>query len=178
VADWPCLGSIQGIGFRHDDECRISLPPAPPTPQASKKSRAWLWATLGVVVVFGLIVAGAIAKNSEENSGTGNDTTTDSGIDQGVATNDASGDVSVGDCETDFGFITCDVTIVNSSDGRSDYFIEATIEDPSGAKVGTANTFVTGVEGGQTALDELTGTFSGGAKNLSVRLTEVQRTAS
>jgi hypothetical protein len=126
----------------------------------------------------GLIVAGAIAKNRENHSGTGKYTTNDSGIDQGLATNDASGDVSVGDCETDFGFISCDVTIVNSSDGRSDYFIEATIEDPSGAKVGTANTFVTGVEGGQTAKDELTGTFSGGGKNLSVRLTEVQRTAS
>lgn len=157
---------------------RYPVPPPPPAPQAPKKSRAWLWTTLVVVVVFGLIVAGAIAKNNEDNSGTGNDTTTNSGIDQGLATNDASGDVSVGDCETDFGFITCDVTIVNSSDGRSDYFIEATVEDSSGAKVGTANTFVTGVEGGQTAKDELTGTFSGGGKNLSVRLTEVQRTAS
>jgi hypothetical protein len=150
-------------------------PSPPPSPRKDHTARNW---TIAVVVIFGLIVAGAIAKNSEDNSGTGNDTTTDSGIDQGLATNDASGDVSVGDCETDFGFITCDVTIVNSSDGRSDYFIEATIEDPSGAKVGTANTFVTGVEGGQTALDELTGTFSGGGKNLSVRLTEVQRTAS
>jgi hypothetical protein len=154
------------------------LPPPPAAPQAPKKSHAWLWATLVVVVVFGLIVAGAIAKNNEDNSGLGNDTTTDSGIDQGIATNDASGDVSVGDCETDFGFITCDVTIVNSSDGRSDYYIEATVEDQSGAKMGTANTYVTGVEGGQTAKDELRGTFSGAGTNLSVRLTEVQRTAS
>lgn len=155
-----------------------SLPPPPsppPSPRKDHTARNW---SIAIVVIFGLIVAGAIARNSEDNSGTGNDTTTDSGIDQGLAANDASGDVSVGDCETDFGIITCDVTIVNSSDGRSDYYIEATIEDPSGAKVGTANTFVTGVEGGQTAKDELTGTFSGGGKNLSVRLTEVQRTAS
>jgi hypothetical protein len=34
------------------------------------------------------------------------------------------------------------------------------------------------VEGGQTAKDELTVTFSGGGGNLSVRLTEIQRTAS
>jgi len=150
-------------------------PSPPPSPPKDHTARNW---TIAIVVIFGLIVAGAIAKNNEDNSGTGNETTNDSGIDQGLATNDASGDVSVGDCETDFGFITCDVTIVNSSDGRSDYYIEATIEDPSGAKVGTANTFVTGVEGGQTAKDELTGTFSGGGNNLSVRLTEVQRTAS
>ena len=154
----------------------LSPPPSPPpSPRKDHTARNW---SIAIVVIFGLIVAGAIARNSEDNSGTGNDTTTDSGIDQGLAANDASGDVSVGDCETDFGSITCDVTIVNSSDGRSDYYIEATIEDPSGAKVGTANTFVTGVEGGQTAKDELTGTFSGGGKNLSVRLTEVQRTAS
>jgi glycine cleavage system regulatory protein len=67
---------------------------------------------------------------------------------------------------------------VNSSDGRSDYYIEASVEDSSGAKVGTANTLVTGVDGEQTAKDELTGTFSGKGKDLTVRLTEVQRTAS
>ena len=93
-------------------------------------------------MIFGLIVAGAIA--------------TDSGINQGIATNDPSGDVSVGDCETEFGLLTCDITIVNSSDARSDYLIDATVEDPSGAKVGIANTFVTGVEGGQTVKAELT----------------------
>jgi hypothetical protein len=67
---------------------------------------------------------------------------------------------------------------VNHSDGRSDYYIEATIEDSTGAKIGTANTFITGVEGGQTAHDELTGTVTGSGKNASIRLTEVQRTAS
>lgn len=121
-------------------------------------------------------------KNASTSDGdTGNESSVEEsggGIDQGLGTQDASADVSVGDCATDFGLITCDVTIVNSSDGRSDYYIEATIEDSAGAKVGTANSFVTGVEGGQTAKDELTGTFSGGGKNLSVRLTEVQRTAS
>jgi hypothetical protein len=127
---------------------------------------------IAVVVILGLIIWAGMAKNAEPLG------TSDSGIDPGLGTQDASGDVSVGNCERDFGLITCDITIVNSSDGRSDYYIEATIEDSSGTKVGTANTFVTGVEGGQTAKDELSGTFSGGGGNLSVRLTEVQRTAS
>jgi hypothetical protein len=152
--------------------------PPPSPPSRSRKDHAARNWTIAIVVIFGLIVAGAIAKNSQDNSGIGNDTTTDSGIDQGIATDDASGDVSVGDCETEFGLLTCDITIVNSSDSRSDYLIDATVEDPSGAKVGIANTFVTGVEGGQTAKAELTGTFSGAGTNLSVRLTEVQRTAS
>jgi hypothetical protein len=153
----------------------LRAPPPPPPSRSRKDHSARNW-TIAIGVIFGLIVAGAIAKNSEDNSGT--DTTTDSGIDQGIATNDASGDVSVGDCETEFGLLTCDVTIVNSSDDRSDYLIDATVEDSSGAKVGIANTYVTGVEGGQTAKAELTGTFSGEGTNLSVRLTEVQRTAS
>lgn len=102
----------------------------------------------------------------------------DGGVGQGLGTKDASGDVSVGTCDTNFGIITCKITITNPTDGRSDYYIEATVEDASGVKVGTANTLVTGVEAGQTARDELTGTYTGKAKGLTVRLTEVQRTAS
>jgi hypothetical protein len=147
-------------------------PSAPP-----KRSHAARNATIVVVVLVGLIIWAGIQKNAEP-PGTSDTPVENGGIDPGLGTQDASGDVSVGACETDFGLITCGVTIVNSSDGRSDYYIEATIEDPSGAKVGTANTLVTGVEGGQTAKDELTGTFSGAGKDLSVRLTEVQRTAS
>jgi hypothetical protein len=141
----------------------LRAPPPPPPSRSRKDHSARNW-TIAIVVILGLIIAGAIA--------------TDSRIDQGIATKDPSGDVSVGDCETEFGLLTCDITIVNSSDARSDYLIDATVEDPSGAKVGIANTFVTGVEGGQTVKAELTGTFSGGGTNLSVRLTEVQRTAS
>jgi hypothetical protein len=142
-------------------DLRAPLPSPPSRSRKHHSARDW---AIAIVVILGLIVAGAIAKNSV--------------IDQGTATNDPSGDVSVGDCETEFGLLTCDVTIVNSSDDRSDYLIDATVEDPSGAKVGIANTFVTGVEGGQTVKAELTGTFSGAGTNLSVRLTEVQRTAS
>jgi hypothetical protein len=144
----------------------LITPPPPPDRAPStppKRSHAARNATITVVVLFGLIIWAAMAKNAEP-PGTSDTQVEDSGIDSGLGTQDASGDVSVGDCETDFGLITCDVTIVNSSDGRSDYYIEATIEDPSGAKVGTANIFVTGVEGGQTAKDQLTGTFSGGER--------------
>ena len=127
----------------------------------------WL---IGALLAGPLLIGACDMESSSDENG--------DGIGQGLGSQDASGDVSVGDCETDFGIITCDVTIVNSSDGRSDYFIDATVEDSSGAKVGTANTLVSGVEGGQTAKDELIGTFSGKGKELTVRLTEVQRTAS
>jgi hypothetical protein len=129
--------------------------------------RKWL---IGALLAGPLLIGACSVETSSDENG--------DGIGQGFGSEDASGDVSVGDCETDFGIITCDVTIVNSSDGMSDYYIEATVEDSSGAKVGSANTLVSGVEGGQTAKDALTGTFSGKGKDLSVRLTEVQRTAS
>ena len=129
--------------------------------------RKWL---IGALLASPLLIGACSVETSSDENG--------DGIGQGFGSEDASGDVSVGACETDFGIITCDVTIVNSSDGRSDYYIEATLEDSSGAKVGTANTLMTGVEGGQTAKDELIGTFSGKGKGLAVRLTEVQRTAS
>lgn len=106
------------------------------------------------------------------------DTTDAGGVDQGLGSEDASSDVTLGDCKANFGVVTCKLTIVNSSDGRSDYYIEATLEDSSGAKVGTANTLVSGVEAGQTARDELTGTVSGGGKDFKARITTVQRTAS
>jgi hypothetical protein len=95
-----------------------------------------------------------------------------------LGSQDASGDVELGTCKTQFGTITCELTITNSSDGRSDYFIGARVENSAGELVGDASTFVSGVEGGQTARDELLGTFTGGGKDLSVRITTVQRTAS
>jgi hypothetical protein len=118
-------------------------PPAPPTKPKPRPSTGFIVA----MVISGLIVLGGIG--TAVGGGSDSGSSDSSGIDSGLGTQDASGDVSVGDCETDFGLITCDVTIVNSSDGRSDCYIEATIEDPSGANVGTANTLVLG-GGGRT----------------------------
>lgn len=124
------------------------------------------WIIVGVLL---LAVSGAGCETSTTNS---------NGIDQGLGSQDASGDVSVGSCHASYGIITCKLTIVNHSEGKSDYYVEATIEDSSGAKIGTANTLVTGVEGGQTAYDKLTGTVNGNGKEANVRVTEVQRTSS
>jgi hypothetical protein len=56
------------VSLRESEEGRTNqLPPAPPAP---KKSHAWIWAALGVVVVFGLIVGGALERNAEPNSTT------------------------------------------------------------------------------------------------------------
>jgi hypothetical protein len=155
----------------------LPLPPSPPSPRKDHTARNW---TIAIVVIFGLIVAGAIAKNSEDNSGTGNDTTTDSRIDQGIATNDASGDVTLGSCQ-DCGqyareLVECKVTPHNSSDGTSDYYIEAQALRGSSVIGGLINTLVSSVPGGCPAEAKLSGLVDGQCD--SVRIIMVQRTAS
>jgi hypothetical protein len=105
-------------------------------------------------------------------------TTDTGGIDPGFGTQDASGDVSMGNCKVDFGVVTCQLEIHNSSDGRSDYYIEASFTDADGVNVGSGNAYVQGIEGGQDAKTDLIGTISGGGKDVHVKITTVQRTAS
>jgi len=156
----------------------IPRPDEAQVPEAPKKKRkVWLWVVVGIVVVLA-IASSQGGGDSNTPAGTDSETNNNSGISSGLGSNDASGDVTVGRCDSNYGIITCALTVVNHSDGRSDYYIEATIEDSTGAKIGTANTLITGVEGGQTAHDELIGTVTGSGKNASIRLTEVQRTAS
>jgi len=123
-------------------------------------------------IILGVAVLALLTVGCETSS------TPDNGIDPGLGSKDASGDVSLGKCSVEFKIVTCQVNIHNSSDGRSDYFIEATFTDSSGTNVGSGNAFATGVEGGQDAKTDLTGTISGQDENVKVKITQVQRTAS
>lgn len=158
-------------------DLRTSPPPDPAPAKPSHAARNW---TIAVVVIFGLIVAGAISTNSEDNSGTGNGTTTGSGIDQGLGTNDASGDVTLESCQDGGQYahdvVECKVTIHNSSDGTSDYYIEAQALRGTTVIGGLINTLVSSVPGGGTAEAKLSGLVDG--KWDSVRIITVQRTAS
>lgn len=100
------------------------------------------------------------------------------GVGQGFGTSDASADVTLGNCSTSFGTITCEVDILNHSDGTSDYYIEAEVDDTSGANIGMVNAVASHVGAGQAAHAELFGGFTGSADDVTVKLTEVQRTAS
>jgi hypothetical protein len=110
--------------------------------------------TLASVIVFALCVGCGTTTSDNNDSG---------GIDPGFGSQDASGDVSLvqGSCDGGYGILTCKLDITNSSDGTSDYYIEAEIDDASGANIGTANAFVQHVAGGQSAHTELTGTLYG-----------------
>lgn len=141
-----------------------STPPAPP-----KKKRHIGWWILAAIIV--LVAVGV----SQTESGTDTDTDSD-GVSKGLGSQDASDDVEMGSCSADFSILTCELTITNPTDGASDYYVEATIYDAADANIGTANTFVSRVDAYGTAHAKLTGTFTG--KWDSIRLTEVQRTAS
>jgi hypothetical protein len=156
---------------------RLPHPPGEESRPLAKQSIAARNGIIATVVTFFGLMLLSGAKSAE--SGPADTPVKDSGgTHSGLPTQDVYGDILVGACNTGFGLLRCDVTIVNSSGGRADYDIRATIENSSGAKVGTARTMVTGVEGGQTTKDELIGTFTGRGKKLTLLLKKVQRIAS
>jgi hypothetical protein len=104
--------------------------------------------------------------------------TNSNGVGQGIGANDASGDVKLGDCKSSYGIVECQLTITNSSDGTSDYFIEGVIENAAGDNIGDGNGTASHVAGGQTARTKLTLIANGNPKDYTVKITTVQRTAS
>jgi hypothetical protein len=101
------------------------------------------------------------------------------GIDSGLGTQDASGDVTLSSCsEGQFSseVVECTVTIHNTSDGTSDYYIEAQALRDGIVIGGLINASVSSVPGGGTAEADLSGVVDGQWD--SVRIVTVQRTAS
>jgi hypothetical protein len=136
-------------------------------------------ATLAAVVTFvGLITLAGMAKNTEL-PGTTDTQVEDSGIDPGLGTQDASGDVTLGSChEGQFSrkSVECNVTIHNTSDGTSDYYIEGQARLDGVVIGGLINASVLSVPSGGTAEVELVGVVDGPWD--SVRIITAQRTAS
>lgn len=113
----------------------------------------------------------ALAACSMESSSPG-------AVDAGFGSKDAAADVTLGDCVVEFGVVTCDLKITNPTDGTSDYYIEAALENSAGENVGIANALASGIKAGQTARADLMGVPTGNAANVTVIITTVQRTAS
>ena len=96
-----------------------------------------------------------------------------------MGTQDASGDVALGSCrEGEFSHesVECKVTIHNTSDGTSDYYIEGQALRDGVVIGGLINASVSSVPGGGTAEADLAGVVDGPWD--SVRIITVQRTAS
>lgn len=161
-----------------------AMPSAPPPPQKSGFAQGLGIGTgclvAAVVTAFlafgGCAVLVAIGANNAGNShGSG-------GVDRGIASADASADfVSVTNSEPDvLGFVYLTVTVRNTSEKRSDYYIEISIESPDGGtKYEDTIVVIRNVEPGQTASDKslpvnadrIPGAFK-------MKATKFQRTAS
>ena len=73
--------------------------------------------------IFAIAVATILA-----DCGASAETPNPNGIDPGFGSQDASGDVKLGECKADFGVLTCQLAIQNPTDGTSDYYVEASME--------------------------------------------------
>lgn len=135
-----------------------------PPPAAKKRGiPAWGWVLIiiGAFVLIcgggGLIMAGLGGKaavDAVESAQASASAAASSGIEQGLGSQDASGDVVLGTPTTDqfIGLVTLPMTITNSSDKRSTYFIELSAESPDGAtQLDTTFASAQNVEPGQAA---------------------------
>ena len=108
------------------------------------------------------------------------DTGNESSVDQGFGSQDASGDVTLESCRDGgqyaHNMVECKIIIHNTSDGTSDYYIEAQALRGDTVVGGLINAAVSSVPGAGTAEAKLTGVVDGQWD--SVRIIEVQRTAS
>jgi hypothetical protein len=150
-------------------------PPTTPPPKPKRHLGRKVSATIGALLVAGVIIS---ALNSGGSSQTGTASQPSSGISQGLGSADASGDVSIDSHTYDFsdGMATGTITVVNHSSKRSDYYVEMTFFDASGANVGMGNALVSNVDPAQTAHATVTGTYTGTVDR--IKITQVQRTAS
>jgi hypothetical protein len=151
------------------------FPKPPPPPKAAKKppSKAVI-----VLVIIGVLAVVGLATSNNKDGGSPGTGGTNNGIDNGLGTKDASADVTLGHCDSSYGVVTCTLNITNHSGGTSDYYIEAELDDDAGTNVGIANALASHVGAGQNAHADLTGVISGNSSNVTVKITEVQRTSS
>jgi hypothetical protein len=140
-------------------EYPLPTPPSPPpSPPKGHVARNW---TIAVVVIIGLIVLGAMARNNDDSKG------------------NAFGDVTLGSCH-DGGqdardLVECKITIHNSlgPGGRAGYVIEAQALRGNTVVGGLIRTLVLDVPPGGTREAELGGVVDGQWD--SVRIISVHR---
>lgn len=158
----------------------MTYQPAPysqlsPTPTPRNKRhlvRNSVFAVIGLGVVIGIATSASSSKHADAPAKPASP-----GVSKGIAAKDASADVTKVTCsDAGFGLAEGKVAITNHSSKRSDYFVTVVFIAADGTHRGEGLASSMGVEGGQRAVADLTGTASG--KWMTCKVTEVQRTAS
>jgi hypothetical protein len=101
-------------------------------------------------------------------------------VSQGIASQDASGDVRLGEAvRGDYGTVTVPMTITNSSQKRSNYWIDIAADKPDGSRLKTTWVSVNGLEPGQSTKQKSEFYFGEDVPEDAVfKLLKVERTAS
>lgn len=138
----------------------------------AKAMRPWYrrkrWWLVAIVVVIVISIA-ASSSSSDNNSKPG----------KGSGTHPAADDVTVKSCsKTAIGTSEVGLEVVNHSTKTSNYLINITVLDPSGTRVGEANTALNNVAAGQTARDTAVGSITGDPPSISCTVADVTRLAS
>ena len=152
-----------------------------PTPTPPKRKRIWLRVLVVVVVLFGLMVGGctALLGSAAKSVSDDADKVAAGGVSTGVGSKDASADVGTPTllAPDAIGVSYVEVPITNNSSGRSNYWVDLTIETADGAtQLDTTSIIVNGLEAGQSTTGKGL-VMSEDLTNAKVRITKVQRTA-
>jgi hypothetical protein len=86
-------------------------------------------------------------------------------------------DVRLNGCELSDGLGTAHLAITNHSSGESNYMVTVEFANAQGTQVGTASGFVDNVSGGQKAVSDALGTFSGAPDGVTCQIKSVDRLA-
>lgn len=124
-----------------------------------------------------LILGGSAVNEAAREIEAAQSAAAESGVSSGLGSQDASGDVSIGQATTEFGLTSLPLTATNNSEKRSNYWIEVNAESGDGATVYDSSwTYINNVDPGQTGVGELQ-FFTELPPDTTFRLVKVERTA-
>lgn len=148
----------------------------------------WILIVLGALVLIcgggGIVMLGVGGKAASDAIASAAASATapvgSGGVAQGYGSKDASGDVTLGAAEPPdaIGAIYVPVTATNSSEKRSDYYIDVSAESADGKTAySTSSTFINNVEPGQTGQGKLLFSSSSTPADAVYKVKQVSRTA-
>lgn len=143
-----------------------SIPgPAPVAPKKGMTAGKVVAIVIGtMVLVFGggglalLLVAGSAVNSAVQEIETAQSVESETGISSGLGSQDASGDVTLGEGYTEpaLGWTKLPVSATNGSEERSNYSIEVNAESADGSMIYESGwVYIQNVSPGQTGVDEM-----------------------
>jgi hypothetical protein len=160
-----------------------SVPSSPP-PVPTKNRRRWPWIVLGVGIAFMVMFGGcaALLGGAVKSANDAAKKAAEGGVSAGIGSQDATADIGTPTMTAPdaIGVSYIQIPVTNNSSGRSNYFIDLTIESADGAtQLDTSVAVVNDLEAGQSTTAKAMVTNADALPaDAVIRVTTVQRTAS